>query len=180
MTDLVLWNCLRLTEGGLAVLSGLNKLTHLSLRGCQQLTDSALPQLVALTALQHLNLTACERMAGKLCGFKVNGSLYQCCNSFANVMHDLDGLDSQPKSCNHAHFTISTVIDTSRISPMMRISNTTVMLIVLSVIFDMTCRRTAVGAVKFEPVESAEHEGLLQSRGPGAFAAGSPHCSSAP
>ena len=64
LQHLVLWNCLRLTEGGLTVLASLTSLTHLSLRGCQQLTDSALPHLAALSALRHLNLTACERMAG--------------------------------------------------------------------------------------------------------------------
>ena len=64
LQHLVLWNCLRLSEGGLTVLASLTSLTHLSLRGCQQLTDSALPHLAALSALRHLNLTACERMAG--------------------------------------------------------------------------------------------------------------------
>ena len=64
LQHLVLWNCLRLTEGGLSSLSGLTQMTHLSLRGCQQLTDHALPHLAVLTALRQLNLTACERMSG--------------------------------------------------------------------------------------------------------------------
>lgn len=64
LQHLVLWNCLRLTEGGLSALQCLAHLSQLSLRGCQQLTDHALPHLTPLTALRQLNLTACERMSG--------------------------------------------------------------------------------------------------------------------
>ena len=61
------------------------------------------------------------------------------------------------------------------INTIMRMIITTIMVIAMTIIIDTTCRRAAVSAVQFEQVDSAEHEGLLQSRGLGAVAAGSPH-----
>ena len=63
LRSLSLWNCLRITEEGLACLAGLG-LHQLSLRGCQQLGNAALQHVAHLPALQQLNLAACERISG--------------------------------------------------------------------------------------------------------------------
>ena len=63
LRSLSLWNCLRITEEGLACLAGLG-LHQLSLRGCQQLGNAALSHIAQLPALQQLNLAACERISG--------------------------------------------------------------------------------------------------------------------
>lgn len=62
LRSLSLWNCLRITEDGLACLAGLG-LHQLSLRGCQQLGNAALQHIAQLPALQQLNLAACERIS---------------------------------------------------------------------------------------------------------------------
>lgn len=67
LRTLNLWNCLRISEQGLAALTlQVGKLTDLSLRGCQQLSDDVTPALASLQHLQRLDLRACERFTGVL------------------------------------------------------------------------------------------------------------------
>ena len=79
LRSLSLWNCLRITEEGLARLAGLG-LHQLSLRGCQQLGNAALQHIAQLPALQQLNLAACERISGADYAQVAQGeaSMYRC------------------------------------------------------------------------------------------------------
>jgi F-box/leucine-rich repeat protein 14 len=60
---LSLWNCLRVTQQGLAHLQAL-PIVELSLRGCL-IDDSACPALAKLLKLVKIDLRACERLTGK-------------------------------------------------------------------------------------------------------------------
>ena len=77
LRSLSLWNCLRITEEGLACLAGLG-LHQLSLRGCQQLGNAALQHVAQLSALQQLNLAACERISGATYAQVAEGEASSC------------------------------------------------------------------------------------------------------
>ena len=62
---LALWNCMRVSAGGLEVFRRLPGLADLSLRGCSQLPDALCFPVAHLTALTRLDLRACERFTGK-------------------------------------------------------------------------------------------------------------------
>ena len=60
-----LWNCMRITEGGLAAaLGGLTRLADLSLRGSPHVGDGVMRTLARLPRLRRLDLRACEHIRG--------------------------------------------------------------------------------------------------------------------
>ncbi len=62
ITELILGNCIKITDAGLAPLKNFQWLTHLNLFCCKQITDAGLQHLVGLTQLKTLDLRGCTQL----------------------------------------------------------------------------------------------------------------------
>ncbi len=65
ITELILDDCTKITDAGLAPLKNFQWLTYLNLFRCKQITDAGLGHLVGLTQLTHLNLNWCHQITDR-------------------------------------------------------------------------------------------------------------------